>query len=152
MKKSVKRNELSLKEQIESLEVAANMLHMNDASRIEMLEKFYKLHNISPDFLPKYERNGSKQLVSLTSLIKVYKLNITAVKFNRLMIQNGLLEERERPSSKGGIKKFKALTKKGLNFGENVISPKNQREVRPMYYKDTFIELYKLIYPNYEIQ
>lgn len=54
----------------------------------------------------------------------------------------GYLEERERASSKGGTKKFKALTPKGLEYGANLINEKNQREVQPYYYADTFMELF----------
>ena len=37
---------ITLKEQVESLEAVAEMLHMNDASKIGMLENFYKSYNI----------------------------------------------------------------------------------------------------------
>ena len=136
-------NSIPLKEQVESLEAVSNMLHMNDASRLLMLENFYKGYNIPTDFLPKYEHNGSRQMKSLTALLNENQCGISTVKFNALLIENGYLEERERQSSNGkSIKKFKALTDKGLKYGENVVSPHNQREVQPLYYSDTFMELW----------
>ena len=51
------------------------------------------------------------------------------------------LEERTRPSSKGRDAKFKSLTDRGLRYGENAVSPHNQKETQPLYYEDTFREL-----------
>lgn len=136
----------SLKEQVESLQAAADMLHMNDASKLLMLEGFYKGYNIPTDFLPKYENNGSREMKSATELLKRFECGISAGKFNTMLLEHGYLEERERASSKGnGIKKFKALTESGLKYGENLVSPHNQREVQPYYYVDSFMELYNEI-------
>lgn len=136
----------SLKEQVESLQAAADMLHMNDASKLLMLEGFYKGYNIPTDFLPKYENNGSREMKSATELLKRFECGISAGKFNLMLLKHGYLEERERSSSKGnGIKKFKALTESGLEYGENLVSPHNQREVQPYYYVDSFMELYNKV-------
>lgn len=136
----------SLKEQVESLQAAADMLHMNDASKLLMLEGFYKGYNIPTDFLPKYENNGSREMKSATELLKRFECGISAGKFNTMLLEHGYLEERERNSSKGnGIKKFKALTESGLKYGENLVSPHNQREVQPYYYVDSFMELYNKV-------
>ena len=39
------------------------------------------------------------------------------------------------------MKKFKALTNSGLVYGENLVSPKNDREVQPYYFEDSFDSL-----------
>lgn len=133
---------IPLKEQVESLEAVSNMLRMNEASKLLMLENFYKEYNIPTGFLPKYEHNGNRQMKSLSVLLEENNCGISAVKFNKMLIEKGYLEERERKSSKGnGIRKFKALTEKGLKYGENAVSPHNQREVQPLYYSDTFMDL-----------
>lgn len=134
---------ISLKEQVESLEAVSNMLHMNDASKLLMLENFYKGYNIPTGFLPKYEHNGNHQMKALSTLLKENNCGVSAVRFNTMLVKNGYLEERERQSSSGkGTKKFKALTEKGLQYGENAVSSHNQREVQPLYYSDTFMELF----------
>lgn len=136
----------SLKEQVESLEAVSAMLHMNDASKLLMLENFYKEYNIPAGFLPKYEHNGNRQLKSLSALLEENHCGISAVKLNKILLNNGYLEERERVSTKGnGVRSFKALTDKGLTYGENVVSPHNQREVQPLYYSDTFMELFNSV-------
>lgn len=38
----------------------------------------------------------------------------------------------------------KSLTEKGLKYGENAVSPHNQKEVQPLYYSDTFNELFEV--------
>lgn len=59
--KNISKNQIPLKEQVESLEIVADMLCMNDASKLFMLENFYKDYNIPTGFLPKYEHNGTRQ-------------------------------------------------------------------------------------------
>lgn len=132
---------IPLKEQVESLQAVADMLRMNDASKLLMLEGFYKGYNIPTEFLPKYELNGSRQMKAATTLLNECGYGISAVKFNRLLADQGYLEEKTRPSSKGNEAKFKSLTEKGLQYGENAVSPHNQKETQPLYYEDTFREL-----------
>lgn len=135
------------KEQVQSLEMVAEMLRMNEASKLLMLENFYKQYNIPTEFIPKYEHNNSRQMKAVSVLLKENDCGISAVKFNPMLIEKGYLEESERnyTSGKNGKKKFKKLTEKGLQYGENAVSPKNQREVQPLYYEDTFMELYEKV-------
>lgn len=148
MEDYIKQNDsrllVSFKEQVQSLEAVAEMLRMNEASKLLMIENFYKQYNIPTEFIPKYEHNGSREMKALSALLKENSCGISAVKFNPMLIEKGYLEEAERDSTSGknGKKKFKKLTEKGLQYGENAVSPKNQREVQPLYYADTFMELY----------
>lgn len=57
------------------------------------------------------------------------------------MIEEGFMVELTRPSSKGGVKKFKSITGEGLNFGENQVNPSNPKSTQPLYYEDKFIDL-----------
>lgn len=135
---------IPLKEQVESLEAVANMLRMNDVSKLSMLENFYGSYNIPTDFLPKYVK-AERQVFSLTDLLKKNNCEVKPVQFNKMLIDKGYLEERERQSSKGGVKKFKSITDKGLHYGENQKSPHNPRETQPLWYEDTFMELYCMV-------
>ena len=136
---------IPLKEQVESLEVVASMLRMNDASKLLMLKGFYDSYHIPTGFLPNYEFNGNREMKSLTALLKENNLGISAVQFNKKLLSAGILEEKERKSSKGMVKKFKSLTEKCLRYGENAVSPHNQKEVQPLYYSDTFNELFDMV-------
>lgn len=123
----------------------ADDMGVNDASRLLMYENLCKDFNIPTGFLPKYEHNGSREMKAPSHLLKENNCSLKTPKFNLLLIKHGYLEEKERPSGKGGTKKFKALTKSGLKYGENAVSPHNQREVQPLYYEDTFMELYNMV-------
>ena len=61
------------------------------------------------------------------------------------MIEKGYMVELTRPSSKGGVKKFKSITGDGLNFGENQVNPNSPKSTQPLYYEDKFIELLILL-------
>ena len=128
------------------LKFVADDLRVNEASRLLMYENLCKDFDIPTGFLPKYEHNGSRQLKSISALLEENNCGISAVKFNKLLLETGYLEERERKSSKGnGVKKFKALTEKGLKYGENAVSPHNQKEAQPLYYSDLFVELFECV-------
>ena len=123
----------------------ADDLKVNEASKLLMYENFCKDYGIPTGFLPKYENNGSREMRPATELLKKFGTGLSVIQFNKLMLQAGYLEEKERKStsSKTGIKKYKALSEKGLKYGENLVNPKNQKEVQPYYYSDTFLELYE---------
>lgn len=85
---------------------------------------------------------------SMTKLLKQQdKIKLSAVKANKILVSLGILEEKERPSSKypGKIKKYKALTEKGLEFGINQENPSSPGQTTPYYYVDKFDELISLI-------
>ena len=121
----------------------ADDLRVNEASRLLMYENMCKDFDIPTGFLPKYANNGSREMESLTVLLKENDCGISAPKFNIILVEQGYVEEKERASTKGdGVKRFKSLTDKGLRYGENLVSPHNQRETQPLYYSDTFMELF----------
>lgn len=138
-------NKSSVEQGISVVKFIADDLRVNTASRILMYENYCKDVGIPTGFLPKYEHNGSREMKALTHLLKENNCELKATKFNALLIEHGFLEEKERPSSKGGTKKYKRLTEKGLQYGENAVNLHNQKEVQPLYYADTFMELYNKI-------
>lgn len=123
----------------------ADDLNVNTASRLLMYENYCKDVGVPTGFLPNYEHNNSREMKAPSHLLKENNCSLKAAKFNILLIEHGFLEEKERPSSKGGTRKYKRLTEIGLKYGENAISPHNQKEVQPLYYSDTFMELYRTV-------
>mgnify|MGYP000402843269 CR=1 FL=1 len=63
-------------------------------------ERFYDSYHIPTGFLPNYEFNGNREMKSLTALLKENNLGISAVQFNKKLLSAGILEEKERQSSK----------------------------------------------------
>ena len=84
---------------------------------------------------------------SMTNLLKQHNAEISVVKANKILVAIEFLEEKERPSSKyeGKIKKYKALTSKGLAYGINKENPSSPGQTTPHYYVDKFDELFSLI-------
>lgn len=84
---------------------------------------------------------------SMTNLLKQKTSDISVVKANKILVALELLEEKERPSTKyeGKIKKYKALTEKGLEFGINKENLSSPGQTTPHYYVEKFDELFSLI-------
>jgi formylmethanofuran dehydrogenase subunit E-like metal-binding protein len=84
---------------------------------------------------------------SMTNLLKQNKASLSTVKVNKLLVALELLEEKERPSSKypDKIKKYKALTDKGLEYGLNRENPSSPGQTTPYYYVEKFEALLTLI-------
>ncbi|MCE8845823.1 hypothetical protein K0G10_18645 [Parabacteroides distasonis] len=53
----------------------------------------------------------------------------------------GYIERISRKSSKGKIKYFNSISKKGLEYGENQINKNNPKETQPEWYVDKFDSL-----------
>lgn len=125
------------KAEMELVGIAAKILNLNDNSKLLCMNNVLTNHNIPTNILPQYTESKG-QLLPATELLKRNNIAISAIKFNKLMMQEGLIEEKERPSSKG-IKKFKSLV--DTYWGENQVSDKNPKETQVLYYENKFEEL-----------
>lgn len=94
------------------------------------------------DAPPSNVTGSSEPTKSAGELLKNFGVGMSTQAFNKLLIQNGLLEERERPSTKG-VKKFKVC--KAPEFGKNLTSPSNPRETQPHWYVSRFADLLDLV-------
>jgi len=84
---------------------------------------------------------------SITKLLKEHHAGLSAVAANLALVALGLLSEEERPSAKyvGKMKKFKALTDRGLEYGVNLENPNSPGQITPQYFIDSFSRLLSLI-------
>lgn len=147
IKKQYNNIQIPFPDIVQSIQIIANDLKVNDASKIIMYTTLYKDYNLPTNFLPKYEFNGNRDMKPATELLKRFNLELSAKAFNNLMIANGYLEERTRNSRADitKVKKYKALTDKGLKYGENAVCVQCQKETQPLYYADTFEELFDIV-------
>ena len=120
----------------------ADILNLNDSSKLQLLGNVLNNHNLPSNLLPTYT-DSKGILKSATELLRKYNIEISTRKFNKIMIDKGLLREVERKSTKDNtkIKKFKNLV--NTEFGENQVNPNNPKETQPMYYEEKFEELLK---------
>ena len=126
------------------LKYVTEILEMASVSRLGLVHKAYDKHKVDKSLLPVYVEK-KRLTFSASKLLADLGKPLSAVAFNKLMISEGYLEERSRPSSNGTTKTFKTLTTKGLEFGENLVSPKNDRETHPCYFEDSFKKLVDLL-------
>ncbi|NEZ94241.1 hypothetical protein EXM69_20465 [Clostridium botulinum] len=80
------------KEQLQ-LQFVVDMLKVNDGSKIKMLKEFNEAHNLTTQYLPDYTEE--KITKSLSALIKEYKVPLSAIKMNNILIELGILEEKK---------------------------------------------------------
>ncbi|MFJ7646951.1 Rha family transcriptional regulator [Lysinibacillus sp. NPDC097279] len=140
---SLSRNFVDFEKQLIGVKYTSEILRVDWPSKIRMLEEVHKQHGVPTNHLPKYSEEERK--VALTHLLKEHGVKISAAKANTRLIELGLLEIKERPSSNGSVKEFKSLTDQGLYYGSNVISPHNPKETQPLYYPSKFGELLSLL-------
>ena len=129
-------------EELECFEMISNILHFNDSSKLLGVRSICEKYGMETSYLPVYTKSKGI-LKSATELLKKYNIEISTRKFNKIMIDKGLLREVERKSTKDNtkIKKFKNLV--NTEFGENQVNPNNPKETQPMYYEEKFEELLK---------
>lgn len=143
LKENIPRTEAFELELI-GLKYAAEILNMSEASKLGLVHKTYQSHNVPSTVLPEYVK-AERVHFSASKLLEDHGKPLSAMAFNQLMIANGFLEEKTRPSSNGSTKTFKVLTDKSENFGLNLVSPKNDKETQPHYYEDSFGNLLKML-------
>ena len=80
---------------------------------------------------------GSEPTASLSELLQEHSAGLSAVSANKRLEALGYLEQMQRPSSRGGVKKYWSVTKIGAKYGKNATSDRNQRETQPVWYKAT---------------
>jgi len=130
--------------QLLGAETISRMLNYSETSKVDIVKRVYEINNVDSSFLPAYIENV-KIVLSATELLKRNECELKVRAFNSLLIDQGYLEEKTRPSSGGKIKSFKALTEKGLAYGQNDASPQNKLEIQPHYFEDSFMDLYRII-------
>lgn len=118
----------------------ASYLNLSDASKLLIAQAIAK-----PFGLPLPEYVSSKGVHhSASELFKKHNVGMSVVKFNEKLMEKGFLVEATRKGTTK-VHKFKVITGKVLEFGENVVSPKNQNETQPHWYGEKFEELVSII-------
>jgi prophage antirepressor-like protein len=137
-------NETKTDRELKGLKMAIEILRVNEGSKILMMKKLYQKIGLETEYLPNYSEEN--HTFSLTHLLKEFEVNLSAKRANEILLAKGILEIQTRKSSKSfELKEFKSLTENGLKFGKNLISPNNQLETQPHYFRETFTELLEIL-------
>lgn len=130
------KNEPSFEDKLKAATWAAEFLNLNDVSKLAMAKCILDPLGLpTPDYVP------SKGVIkSATDLLKANNVQMSAIAFNKIALNKGVLIEKERKSSHG-FKKFKNIADGWLEFGENQVNPNNPKETQPLWYEKKFPEL-----------
>lgn len=127
----------TVRERIATADWLAKFLNMNDSSKLLLAKSIAEPLGLPvPDYTP-----SKGVLKSAGELLKENGCEMSAQSFNQKMIEKGFMTELTRPSSNGGVKKFKSITGEGLAYGENQVNPSNPKSTQPLYYADKFGDL-----------
>lgn len=134
----------SVSDRIRAAKFLASFLNLNESSKLLLAKSIAEPLGLpTPDYTP------SKGILrSCAELLKEHATPLSPQQFNQRMIQHGYMVELTRPSSKGGVKKFKSIVADGLQYGENQVNPNNPKSTQPLYYADKFGELMNLLSAN----
>lgn len=123
-------------EKMKAASWAARFLNLSDCSKLAIAKSILGDYGLPlPEYVP-----SKGVLKSATELLQEKGIPMSVLEFNRKAVEEGFLCVNERNSARGK-KKFKTITKKGLPFGENQVSPKNPGETQPKWYAEKFDEL-----------
>lgn len=129
--------QISMRDGLAWVKEVKSLLNLNDASTLGLLQKVGEPLGLPlPDYTP-----SKGVLHSATYLLKANNCPMNVQRFNKLMMQHGLLEELSRPSGYGGVRKFKNIIGDGLTFGENQVHPNFPNGTQPLYYANRFPDL-----------
>ena len=131
-----------------SAQMSADILRIEGSARLGMVRQAHELAGAGHllPMLPVYAIDapngsssdiGSEPTASLSALLVEHGCRLTAVAANKRLESLGYLKQMQRPSSRGGSKKYWSVTKTGSKYGKNATSDRNQRETQPVWYKAT---------------
>ncbi|MCG7588009.1 Rha family transcriptional regulator [Photobacterium sp. OFAV2-7] len=136
-------------DQLAFVESLTKALNMSDSGKLGVYQRVAQYNHIPLDILPSYTvdapdgstDDSSEATFSASQGLKEYNIRVSAIAFNRLLSEHGILERLDRKSSRKKIKQFWSITRDGLRYGKNLTNPNNQKETQAHWYRSTFRDL-----------
>ncbi|WP_417186933.1 hypothetical protein [Bacteroides sp.] len=119
-------------------EWAIKILNVNETSKLAMVKAIAE-----PIGVPTPDYTEAEDIIhSATDRLTKRGLGLSAMRFNKIMVEAGLMKRASRYSkSKGKEVTWPVLTDEGKIYGENLVTPDNPRQSQPSYYDGKFDEL-----------
>lgn len=142
----IERERMKIMLGAEWIEKCSSIISMNEVSKLQLLgkvkEEAGELGRFLP--LPEYAKTDGVSK-SATELLRIHRPNLGVQEFNKILVKNGVLLDLERKStsSSNGKKRYKAIAKDWLYYGENLANPHSPNNRQPMWFIDKFEELLK---------
>lgn len=117
-------------------------LRYSDAARLQLVSQIAEPYGVPvPDYV--HAPNGASHAVS--ELLKERGAELSAIKFNKLALAAGLLEEKTRKGTHGKVHKYYSVTEKGLEYALNDIYKDVPGQTIPKWYDNKFGEVLEII-------
>jgi phage regulator Rha-like protein len=117
-------------------------LRYSDAARLQLVSQIAEPYGVPvPDYV--HAPNGASHAVS--ELLKERGVVLSAIKFNKLALAAGLLEEKTRKGTNGKVHKYYSVTEKGLVYALNDIYKDVPGQTIPKWYDNKFGEVLEII-------
>lgn len=117
-------------------------LRYSDAARLQLVSQIAEPYGVPvPDYV--HAPNGASHAVS--ELLKERGVELSAIKFNKLALAAGLLEEKTRKGTHGKVHKYYSVTEKGLEYALNDIYKDVPGQTIPKWYDNKFWEVLEII-------
>lgn len=117
-------------------------LRYSDAARLQLVSHIAEPYGVPvPDYV--HAPNGASHAVS--ELLKERDVELSAIKFNKLALAAGLLEEKTRKGAHGKVHKYYSVTEKGLEYALNDIYKDVPGQTIPKWYDNKFVEVLEII-------
>lgn len=135
------------------LESATKLLNLSNSSRLGALQRLQEFAGV-PALMPAYAVDApsdaadgsSRSTAALTTLLKRHDSKLSTPSANAILERLGILERKQRPSTRHGTKQFWSVTNAGLVYGKNLTDPHCPRETQPHFYESRFPRLLQRIY------
>lgn len=117
-------------------------LRYSDAARLQLVSQIAEPYGVPvPDYV--HAPNGASHAVS--ELLKERGVELSAIKFNKLALAAGLLEEKTRKGTNSKVHKYYSGTEKGLVYALNDIYKDVPGQTIPKWYDNKFEEVLEII-------
>lgn len=117
-------------------------LRYSDAARLQLVSQIAEPYGVPvPDYV--HAPNGASHAVS--ELLKERGVELSAIKFNKLALAAGLLEEKTRKGTHGKVHKYYSVTEKGLEYALYDIYKDVPGQTIPKWYDNKFWEVLEII-------
>lgn len=117
-------------------------LRYSDAARLQLVSQIAEPYGVPvPDYV--HAPNGASHAVS--ELLKERSVGLSAIKFNKMALAAGLLEEKTRKGTHGKVHKYYSVTEKGLEYALNDIYKDVLGQTIPKWYDNKFEEVLEII-------
>lgn len=117
-------------------------LRYSDAARLQLVSQIAEPYGVPvPDYV--HAPNGASHAVS--ELLKERGVELSAIKFNKLALAAGLLEEKTRKGTNSKVHKYYSVTEKGLVYALNDIYKDVPGQTIPKWYDNKFEEVLEII-------